>query len=291
MVEHSAPVPGRFRDYVAERVRRGVERGLISRDSDSGLAVAEAGPQPQGVPADVAAQCRDPRFMAWIEDIREVEDLRYMLREGEAHAVALKALGVTVVEAPVLTSFAARVFAPLVSLAAHGVPESRREDSESLLTAMLRVRMPLTRWQWALVNLFEVLWPGIALRHKRPKERVEACLEVLRGSVDDLPRNLREPRPDHLEKAARVTQHLKVTHAKAGRTTVSPWGAAQRFAKAFGVPFPRNRFEAERDHKAEQARRESKRATHALMGASSGLKRRRGAQRNTGSRAKNRTDR
>lgn len=96
----------------------------------------------------------------------------------------------------------------------------------------------------ALLLGLEQIFLGRDLHPHDPDEAVASALKSLREAIpyDKLPRAFREPTTDQLRQAADVMR-LHITLGKAGGRggkTVTPRGAAERFAAVFGLKSPKS---------------------------------------------------
>ncbi len=185
----------------------------------------------------------------------EVEDLNWILQEsGYAQAQALRALGVDLVEAPTMLSLTATGMAPLVSLVAHGLPANLLARATSIVDAALEKTEPIRGWRRALMIVFQFFHtdPNYIDR-AHPEDSVPKILNFLRLAAGSLPKRLEEPLPQHIASAVEVIRNLPTIRAKGGGRdgALTPWGAARRFAEAFGIPSPQSEYDAKRSAPSE----------------------------------------
>lgn len=116
-------------------------------------------------------------------------------------------------------------------------------------------------WKLALQNAFFAL---PMLNAKTPRQAVKGILDLLNVSCDP-PAVFRHALPRHIRAAEIVLKGLRRAEGKGyriiygrkpGKGNVTPWGAARRFAGAFGIEIGRE-SEAKRDRTAERAERGS----------------------------------
>jgi hypothetical protein len=251
----------KIREVIAELVEAAVAAGVIVHDEGTRRAIAVGRiPLPSNEPISsewIAAS------HAWAEEYQLVEDLNYFLRDGRAQSVALRALGVPLVNATVTDQFTALTIESEVALVAHGwgLPPATLERIRPLLRQEFKRATGFPSHSvppWA-INLGNLLSLGMHLRYPDPQDgdnyRTKFILSTLASSDDQLPPKLKCPDQRAMARVERLLSTLRVNTltaaAQAGqgksmgpaRTT---WGAVVAFATCFAIRLPASERDARR---------------------------------------------
>jgi hypothetical protein len=256
-------------------------RGLLVLDDGHVRAEIPDGPQLGEIPnhvEDRIAELRrrheadrrrlfaDPEALhERVADQHEVAALKIVLEGGHAQSTAMHALGAEMVEVPLFLTFAANDLvagaAPIANHSFRGVSRETLARMQPILEQHLARIHRADAWKLALQNAFFSL-PMTAA--KTPRAAVTAILDLLRVACEP-PAVFRHALPKHLSAAERLMKQLRrpdgkgwrvVYGPKPGRGNVTPWGAARKFALAFGIDIGRQ-SEAKRDRTRERASRKS----------------------------------
>lgn len=200
---------------------------------------------------------------ARVADQNEVAALNIVLDDGHAQSIAMHALGADMVDVPILLSMAARDLlagvAPVANHSFRGVSRSVLARVQPVLEEHLAKVHRADMWKLALQNAFFALPIANA---KTPRAAVKAVLDLLRVACEP-PSVFQHALPRHMAAAERVVRDLRrpdgkgyriVYGPKPGRGNVTPWGAARKFALAFGIDIGRQ-SETKRDRTQERAAR------------------------------------
>jgi len=249
-----------LRDALAERVREGVHLGLIAFNPESALAIARDPSRPperlspNATPEDII-QWRETNA-EWFGRRRTVEDLSFLLRDGDLQCVALRELDVPLVEPDVQSAFVAADLSMEMALISwgHGAPQQVWDRAKPVIEATLRQRTGITApsvppWFLMLVNVFEA--GGHLVGATRPRDRVDLVLGTLRAGAADVPSAMLGPCQSHMRAAERFLATARVNTVKtqfqprahstrrpaAAQTgkLPSPWTVARKFAECFGI--------------------------------------------------------
>lgn len=205
------------------------------------------------------------RLTARVADHREVDALGVVLQGGHAQSLAMYALGAEMVDVPFFLSLAASDLAtgsaPMAHASFRGVSRTVVERTRPVLEAHLARHHRADAWKLALQNAFFAL-PMVPA--KSPREAVCAVLDLMAAACEP-PAVFRHALPKHVAAAERVLRDLRKREGagyritlgpKPGRGNVTPWGAARKFARAFGVEIGKE-SEVKRNRTAERAERTS----------------------------------
>lgn len=253
-------------------------RGLVHLD-ESGFAKAEnpAQSQPSDIPTGHPSPHEEFRkrlqfglklsfvdhahLTESIGDSREVEALKTILKLGHVQTFAQARLGAEMVDVPPLLDLAVADLDPAVTCVANrtylGVARATLAATRPLLNEQVKRNSKLETWQAGL----QIAMLQLATSERRGADAVQLVLDSMMLACGELYGNFGKGLPGQLREAARVLRGLekpdgkgyKVTlRDKPGPTWVRPWGAARKFAKAFGHELPRE-SEKKRDRTAERA--------------------------------------
>lgn len=268
-----------WQDLMTAWIEDAALRGLLVLEEGYVRAEIPDGPQLSEIPKDATDRIgelrrrheadrgrlfADPEMLhARVADQNEVAALKIVLQGGHAQSVAMHALGAEMVEVPLFLTLAA---SDLLAGAAPTANHSFRGVSREVLATMqpileehlVRLRRA-DAWKLALQNAFFSLPMTGA---KTPRAAVNAVLDLLRVACKP-PAAFTHALPKHIKEAERVMRDLRrpdgkgwrvVYGPKPGRGNVTPWGAARKFALAFGIDIGRQ-SEAKRDRTKERATR------------------------------------
>lgn len=244
----------RIEKVLAVQIERAVAVGLVFLDEDTGLADAKSRipiPDRDAIPFD------DPIWDWWQAELRTVDDLKFVLRDGSAQSTALKALGQTLADPGGAVKMTAMTITRDVSLAAYSwnMPQRIIDRVSPLLTGQLKRESGFYNVEPWAIALQGFLKLGMHLHErwhdpteKYPKARM--MLRLLAPTMQKMPRQLTAPTEDALRRAEAMLTRLKVDSirpevqpATAGPPKKS-WGAAVAFAKCFGLTLPAKLREA-----------------------------------------------
>lgn len=203
-----------LKQQTARVVVTGVEKGLVTHDKQSGLAVARTiSPMPQR-----EAFQSTPDYLEASRPIFDehsaVEELKFALGGGFAQEVALNALGVPRSNSGVQNSFLALGMLPQLALVAQGVAppdvvESVRAVLENRHEELTGLRT--NQWLSALETVFKT---GLHLHDQAdltPAQSVLAYVEAMMGTV---PPAMAHPNAEQLRRANTLLKTLRVKELK-----------------------------------------------------------------------------
>lgn len=261
-----SPYP--FREIVAAWIQDAVARGLVRRRGEWAVAENPNVPKFEDVSSDVAdrsveykarldedraALSRDfAKLSERVADNKEVDALSILLRDGHAQSVAMRALGIELVEAGFLDELAANGLAQTLAVVAHGrgVPASVLAEAMPIIESFVVDRERFKPWFLSL----QIAMFGVD-RQKAPRDQVVEILDRFAvGTASFVPRAFQERASRHMKAATEFMRRMRVKDVKpefqpeASRRgpTLSRYGAARDFAKCFGVSVPARESDARR---------------------------------------------
>lgn len=105
-------------------------------------------------------------------------------------------------------------------------------------------------WMFVLAGIFAT---PLGLTHA-PEQRLTHVLLALQTSAPNLPRCFTDPSDATATRAKRLLRNLRVTNGRGGKAGVTPWGAAVKFAAAFGQIIPAKESRARRKKETRRKR-------------------------------------
>ena len=167
-----------------------------------------------------------------------------------ARVAAYRALGCTMLPVPAALGWRARdLIAILETVAGAGeAPEHLIVLATRAVETMLapQAGTGAEPWMFVLAGIFATPLPE--------RERLTHVLIALQTSAPSLPPSFTHPKDETLTKAKRLLRDLRVTNGRAGKAGVTPWGAAVKFAAAFGQIIPAKESAARRTKETRRKR-------------------------------------
>lgn len=268
-----------FIDIVEGWIDEAMLRGLIKLD-DSGFAIANNPAQAHvaDIPEDHPERAEEYRRrlafgskLRWVDpeqndeacgDTREIEALSALLKLGHAQTYAQAMLGAEMAEVPIVFDLTMQRLDPAVTCVANrtfrGVARVTLDAVRPLLEEETKQHAKVEAWQAGL----QLAMMQLTTSELRGTAAVRYVLDAMALAGGELHGNFGKGMPHHMKEAARVLRTMEKAGGKGYKVTLRekpgpgwsrPWGAAQRFAKAFGITLP-NEAEMKRDRTAERAR-------------------------------------
>lgn len=241
------------------RIEQAVEAGLIAVDPTFVLTPVKKAP-------------------AWVQ-----EELRTM----GGRIAAYRAMGAEMVEVDAALRFRARQLSSLLDLVAStdSAPQQMVEIANDVVRHWLGGDATGAEdWHFVLEGILacpiitaDDVYRRLGMNvpgRGGSSPRARAVLASLQASVPRLPPQMQEPSEEALDRAERALRErltddglvrpLRITRTKAGGRDggVSPWGAAVRFAAAFGLTLPARKSKAKRTRKTSRVRDRQRNRAH-----------------------------